>query len=258
MSSGSFVFFRDDKSSITYTVSTARFVDPTGDVERISELLDLSTRSLINLDPKPEFMKACVKETDVTIWKGHHRQNKHMGQLRSSIVQSPVEEAQNKTSIRWSSIHEACYANTLPLLIKDLVYDNEVERNALDETDEFGFTPLHYAARFSAQNEDLIQTLVEACPESLSVKDQFGRMPLHLACGSRASAAVIKILIDADVDKVAIYNQTKYLKVRHTSSYLDVQLGQFILLYPHLCHFHRSRSCYPCILLQINKMQILT
>lgn len=263
---GSFVFVRDNETCITYTVEKKKFVDPTGDVEQLSELFSLSGNSLMMLDPKPAFVQNYVKEEDAAAWRRRYRQSK-IEKLRSSSmskssVRNPEESANSanvkdqictvdtnessipgsldensnafdiveflpeeikkveflpkeikKVDLRSSVIHQACHAKASAMQIRSLIAENDDERNALKEADEFGFTPLHYASRFNAKDHEMIQFLVKQCPESLLKKDQYGRMPLHLACNSRASAEVIKILVDADDYKVSLQSETKYLRV---------------------------------------------
>ena len=129
------------------------------------------------------------------------------------IVEFPPEEFKNVDLRRRSVIHQACHAKASAIQIRSLIAENEDVKNSLNETDEFGYTPLHYAARFNAKDHEMIQFLVKQCPESLLKKDRYGRMPLHLACNSDASAEVIKILVHADDYKVSLRSDTKYLRV---------------------------------------------
>jgi ankyrin repeat protein len=82
-----------------------------------------------------------------------------------------------------------------------------------DYLDRFGWNPLHYACAFSADNDELIQFLIEKNTKSVSQRDPYGRYPLHIACDSDvASLAVIQLLLKHD--KLIVLKKTKYLEVR--------------------------------------------
>ena len=58
-----------------------------------------------------------------------------------------------------------------------------------------GMTILHAVARFDAP--DIVQRIVELCPDAPAARDIFNRTPLHVAAGTSAGSFVIRFLVDA-------------------------------------------------------------
>jgi len=64
-----------------------------------------------------------------------------------------------------------------------------------DKKDKFGWSVLHYACRFNADNFELIAWLLSK--DALNTADHLGRYPLHLACDSSPSCEVVSFLLHA-------------------------------------------------------------
>ncbi len=81
--------------------------------------------------------------------------------------------------------------------------------------DAHGFYPLHYACRFSANDVDLFELLIDSCPAAAVVQpDRFNRYPLHIACDSNPSPLVIKMLLETHFNaKDIVKEKTKYTEV---------------------------------------------
>ena len=62
-----------------------------------------------------------------------------------------------------------------------------------DKKDKFGWSALHYACRFNADNFELIAWLLSK--DALNTADHLGRYPLHLACDSSPSYEVVSFLL---------------------------------------------------------------
>jgi len=62
-----------------------------------------------------------------------------------------------------------------------------------DKKDKFGWSALHYACRFNADNFELIAWLLSK--DALNTADHLGRYPLHLACDSSPSSEVVSFLL---------------------------------------------------------------
>lgn len=68
-----------------------------------------------------------------------------------------------------------------------------------EHTAHFGWLPLHYVERASAE---VVQLLLQKHPEAAKVKDSKGKLPLHWAMEHTVSTAVIKHLVEAYPDGV--------------------------------------------------------
>ncbi len=62
-----------------------------------------------------------------------------------------------------------------------------------------GMTLLHAVVRVDPPL-DLIARMIECCPDLLATKDGLNRTPLHVAAGSKATPALLKLLADACPD----------------------------------------------------------
>lgn len=71
-----------------------------------------------------------------------------------------------------------------------------VERN-VDGSVRWKLLPLHQACENQAPSE-LIRTLLDVYPSSITMKDSAGDLPLHLACRERASFKTICLLLERD------------------------------------------------------------
>jgi len=79
--------------------------------------------------------------------------------------------------------------------------------------DEYGWSPLHYACRFTPNDCELIRMLVKKNVTAVLMADKFNRYPLHLACDSGASYEIIKLLLDSDIKGEVVLESTLNLQV---------------------------------------------
>ena len=122
----------------------------------------------------------------------------------SSIVSSEVSFPALHSSLK----AKASISNVRMIIEND--FDNFLVEDA------HGFYPLHYACRFSADDVDLFELLIDSCPAAAVVQpDRFNRYPLHIACDSNPSPLVIKMLLETHFNaKDVVKEKTKYTEVR--------------------------------------------
>ncbi len=102
------------------------------------------------------------------------------------------------------NFHRALRCKKEPKEIKEMGKDYIITR------DRIGWTALHYACRFYADNPIIIKYLVEEKfsseeqLKSLNVRDDCYRYPLHIACDSHASIEVIVLLLALPLDSVVL------------------------------------------------------
>jgi len=98
------------------------------------------------------------------------------------------EEQQKEASQTWEEIRN--WFNTCT--------DIEERRQAAEQRGEELFTtPLHLACRAYNPPFDVIQRLIECCPESVEWCDNGSWLPLHYACAYGSSVDVLQVLIEA-------------------------------------------------------------
>lgn len=107
-------------------------------------------------------------------------------------------------------IHRACQDGSVVgvrhLLDEHLMTNNKI----LLHRDNFGWTPLHYACCYNAQDKELIALLLKKCPEAIHVKNNNDLLPIHLACHNNPSLDVIKMLVEYDESKKSIQMKSKH------------------------------------------------
>ena len=84
------------------------------------------------------------------------------------------------------------------------------DKSNLSYQDSFGWSPLHYACRFSLSDVNLIKLLVTDYPKSVVELDHYDCSPLHISCNSDTSEEVITVLLEADtsIPKVTLHKKT--------------------------------------------------
>ncbi len=107
-------------------------------------------------------------------------------------------------------IHRACQDGSKDY-VSYLLSKTSSESKALYDQDTFGWTPLHYATCYNAQNDELIEMLLKKCPSAAFVANNNGLCPIHVACQHNPSLKVIKMLLECDTDKKTIYMKSKHL-----------------------------------------------
>ncbi len=133
------------------------------------------------------------------------------------------EEDEDEDSIDLEKMDRLDVQGTFPILhqaikcrfdfrdIKKIVH----KYGELHKTDIYGWQAIHYAVRFYADNDKVIEYLLENSDDDVLMQtDSLGRYPLHIACDSKPSERVIKLLIDKGKSGDAIlYKKTKHLEV---------------------------------------------
>ncbi len=219
---------KDDGSCFTYTFE--KFwsgIDPTGDVDMMGDIIETSKLALLEQDTiLPSFVDNAVENySDSSEWKKYVFTKKVEKKISSANSEEVEKMKLSRMSFTTAAalvtiaskrdlvVRQACHAGVSGEEIDSFLYELNGSHEMLIKGDELGWTPLHHATRFSAQNEALIQILVDRCPESLLKPDECGRLPLHLACASNPSEAVIDILLGSEEGRAAIHFHTKDLKV---------------------------------------------
>jgi len=199
---GCFMFFREDGSSVIYSLDPSGYVDPGGEVSSLADAFNSSSK-----------VKSFVRKNTGFVTNYKFSTVEELNQNRLAIA--------NAKSVRQKSdflhyvgdqrtlIHHACKAKCNVTTISELL--NEYEVANLAYQDEFGFTPLHYACRHDPKNVELISLLIDRSPDSVFIRDDYDRCALHIACDSNASLEVIIALMGADPSRDALYQKTKLL-----------------------------------------------
>ena len=90
-------------------------------------------------------------------------------------------------------LHIAC-GGCPPVEVVRALMDQEV----LSLQDKHGDTPLHIAVSNPETHVEVVQALLETCPEAAKVMNKEGLMPLHCACRySSSNAEFISLLLEA-------------------------------------------------------------
>jgi len=183
---GALLFFRENWTAAAYAVDdTSEFVDPTGAVEILSNVFGYNSASTFS-----QIQNIC-SIYEVQVWKEEHEHLLNLDDI-DIVIDKLVTTLDDKKTL----FHRACHAYLGVDFTKVLLESEEVHN--LSYRDSFGWTPLHYACRFSPKDSSLIELLVQACPAAVLVRDYYGRYPLHIACDSDTSADVITSLLAAD------------------------------------------------------------
>ncbi len=208
---GAFTFLREDGSGICYHIEESDGIYfPQEDVEILVDCiqgigLELESGNL-TFDTS---LTGTIRDanmwdfSDALGWKTSLLEGKSLNLLQDELEDRGVD--------RSLVLHKACQVGTG--LDQELVNRiiNEVGGNALRTSDSRGWTPLHYACRFSSANIELIKLLVHKYDDAVEKKDKFGRLPLHLACDGNAPVEAIQILLENHKDTVLA--ETDYMKM---------------------------------------------
>jgi len=202
-SNGGFIFYRDDGSSVIYVLEPSGYIDPTG---KTSSLADVFQSEAVN--------KFVHRNLSVTTDFAHILPG-DLERYRKSILyflRNPSWRQRLNVTLKDENtlLHKACQSGCSAEEIHTILQDKKEVENLLYK-DSNGWIPMHYACRFRPKDMDLITLLIEYCPSSIVVTDQFDRCALHIASESNASVEVFKILLEADKSGQSILQQTKLL-----------------------------------------------
>lgn len=93
------------------------------------------------------------------------------------------------------SLHWACSGGPTADAIRSLI---KAYPKAAKNLDFEGSTPLHFACHYGIRSIEVLQLLIDACPAAVHRRDIYGRSPLWHAVEKRASADVLRLLLQAD------------------------------------------------------------
>ena len=190
--SGSFVFFRENRTAVGYTVDATRYINPRGDIGVICDALShIGEANFSNNSIEPLF--------EISAWKNY------VSKMKNVDTAKLIEELDDKKTL----LHKACHAIGAKFIDNLLSSSNEASN--LSYQDSYGWTPLHYACRFSPSDHVLILLLTTIYPDAVLQPDHYNRCPLHIACDSHTSVEVAKILLGAETSTT---NDTLYRKTQ--------------------------------------------
>ena len=199
---GCFMFFRDDGSSVIYSIDPSGYVDPGGEASSLADAFNSSST-----------VKSYVRKNTGFVTNYRFSNEEELNQARMAIanVKCSRQKSDFLSSIgdQRTLIHHACKAECNVTTIIQLLNEDEVTN--LVYQDEFGFIPLHYACRHAPKNVELISLLISQSPDSVFIRDNFDRCALHIACDSNASLQVIVAIMGADPLRDALHQKTKLL-----------------------------------------------
>jgi len=212
---GSLVYFREDGTGVGYAVVGAdNKIDRSGYSGMLSNVFGYGGGH-ISSHISPHCHNDIMYMNDVKAWKKdteHLRRCSNVDAGTIKIEDTFVElgcsdddvgvdifKLENTLVDKMTLLHRACHANLGFDFIK-LLLDTKGKSGIKDLQYKhgFGWTPLHYACRFSPTNSALIDLLVTAWPGAVQITDDYGRYPLHIACDGNASGNVITLLLSAD------------------------------------------------------------
>lgn len=113
-------------------------------------------------------------------------------------------------------------------------------RETLQAQDIEGSTPLHVLLNVASPQHELIQLLVEACPEALTTQDAAGRRPLFHAVDNDVSLDIIKVLVEATHGVDAITHRCGLLPTSNDGRKIDLLRARRYARYSNMRESHRT------------------
>ncbi len=111
------------------------------------------------------------------------------------LLQHYPSAAYSMTRKQDSALSLACTSNRSAETVQMLI---EANPDALVKKNDYGFAPLHCVCRAYQPRMGIVQALLEACPSCVSLKTHGGETPIHLACNnSGAFVGVLQLLTKA-------------------------------------------------------------
>ena len=112
------------------------------------------------------------------------------------VIQALVEAYPAATSTltrkKDSALSLACTANKSAATVQLLIQANS---KVLTQKNDYGFSPLHCVCRAHQPRMGIVQALVDACPESVTLQTNSGETPFHLAStNTGAFVGVLQLL----------------------------------------------------------------
>ena len=202
---GCFLFFKDDGSSCVYSIDATGYIDPNGDTSPLADAFRVESQVFDRVKKKSSYVlnHVFLSEEEKLADRKLIRRIQDVWELNQYIDHNMQGE---RRGLLHTAVKNGC---TKDDIAKILEIAPREEENLLHKDEVIGFTPLHCACRHQPKNTELIQYLIDKNPKAVTMRDQFDRMPLHIACDVGISHKVIKTLIDADVQKKSIKTATK-------------------------------------------------
>jgi len=154
---GAFLFFRDNGTAISYSIDHSGHIDPCGEVEMVSDVLQACSKMIKSKSSELRTIQIPFYPQSISdkmkIWRGTQSEKINMDFIRNG------------------------------------------GQDFLNQ-DQLGWTPLHYLCRFCPNNIELIRSVIKKCPDAVVKADRYGRYPLHIACDSNCSEEVIAELVN--------------------------------------------------------------
>lgn len=123
-------------------------------------------------------------------------------------------------------LHIACWGNPPVDVIQALL---DACPQTVADQDVDGNNPLHIAASHPEMSVEVIRALLEACPVAVSAKNKEGLMPLHMACrNAPRNEPVIAVLIEA-------YPQALETRTKVGGKWLSMDVVMIRNCYSHCC-----------------------
>jgi len=85
--------------------------------------------------------------------------------------------------------------------------------------------------------EDIVKTIIGACPESVREEDELGRLPIHLSCLVGASSDIVRRLLETDPTSAMRKDQEGRLALHHAVQYCILSKGVTLDTVEVLCSF---------------------
>lgn len=204
---GCFIFFKDNGEAVLYTVDPTGYVDPSGMVSDVSDTIDYITHNALRLK---EFGLISYSQAEFNLLEKHEEELFRL-KIQDSFDILSDDSFKKEFSHNENAVHIASRLNCDKKTVEKLLRNHANKKDILLEPAFHRWTPLHYACRFSSRNTELIQLLIDACPDAVKVKDRHYRYPLHIALESGASEEVVRLLLDANTDDEALFTPSKRL-----------------------------------------------
>lgn len=113
-------------------------------------------------------------------------------EIISALLEHHPAAAKIFTRKQDSALSLACTCNKSLETVRLLI---QAYPDALVKKNDYGFAPLHCVCRAYQPRMAIVQALLDACPSSISLKTHAGETPVHLACSnSGAFVGVLQLL----------------------------------------------------------------
>jgi hypothetical protein len=113
-------------------------------------------------------------------------------EIAQALLKSYPSAAQAMTRKQDSALSLACTSNKSVGIVKLLI---EANPQALIKKNDYGFAPIHCVCRAYQPRMGIVQALLDACPSCVHLKTNAGETPVHLASNNNgAFVGVLQLL----------------------------------------------------------------